>query len=566
MPLDFDLFPTKLHREKNYSAHFVGKGHLGYPTTDHLPINRGYTSHVGYLGGAEGYNQTIDQSHDFWFDYFPANASILEQVYYSTNYYTSRSVSLIEAHDPATPLYLDLRYQGVHGPYVNPPAWEQVQNTTANEQICGAKYACQIIQSMVSVVDSGIANVTAALKARGFWDNTLLIFFADNGGGMGGSEPSNNYPLRGTKGEPWEGGIRVAAFVSGGLVPPSLRGTNNSAFISVADWYPTILGLAGLTPAQIKDDVLYNGTVRPLDGIDAWPVLTGAAKDLGREYFPATNQSLIWNSTWKLITTAPSTHWFTRADGHVEDGWPCRAHGTRNASTQGRWECEVCSDAQPCLFDIVADPQERHDLAKQYPAIVAKMQAAMPGRNFPPYTGEPLLPHELPKYDCQTPVAARERWGREAPCCTPKGPGPWPPLPPPPTPPAPHALHSNVDPPKNFSGPPLALEVQGWCFNTSMPGGGVPPLTLRVAVDGHVLTYALVADVDRGPSFMPRTGAPNAKHGFHFELTGQYATLLHSNGTHRITFAAKSTLGDKPGEWTLLDKGVIWFKDGHPAK
>ena len=559
MPLDFDLFPTKLHREKNYSAHFVGKGHLGYPTTDHLPINRGYSSHVGYLGGAEGYNQTVDQSHDFWFDHFPANASILEQVYYSTNYYTSRSVSLIEAHDPSTPLYLDLRYQGVHGPYVNPPAWEQVPNSTANQRICGAKYACQIMESMVSVVDSGVANVTAALKAKGMWDNTLLIFFADNGGGMGGSEPSNNYPFRGTKGEPWEGGIRVAAFVGGGLVPPALRGTNNSAFLSVADWYPTILSVAGLSAAQIKDDVLYNGTMRPLDGINAWPVLMGARKDLGREFFPVTNQSIIWNSTWKLITTAPSTHWFTPTDGHVEDGWPCRARTSRNVSTQGRWQCEVCSDAEPCLFHIVADPQERDDVAKQNPDIVAKLQAAMFGRNFPPYTGEQLLPSELPKYDCQTPQAAVKRWGGiKAPCCTPKGAGPWPPLPPT------AALHSNVEP-KNFTTHPLSLEVYGWCFNTSMRGGGLPPLTLRVAVDGHVINDTLIADVNRSPEFMNRSGAPNPKHGFNYELTGQYADMLHGAGTHRITIAAKSSLGQAPGMWTLLHKGIIWFKDGHPA-
>jgi arylsulfatase A-like enzyme len=74
---------------------------------------------------------------------------------------------------------------------------------------------------MVSVVDSGIANLTAAWKARpGMWENTLLVFFGDNGGGAGGGEPSNNHPLRGTKAEPWEGAVRVAAFVAGGLVPP----------------------------------------------------------------------------------------------------------------------------------------------------------------------------------------------------------------------------------------------------------------------------------------------------------------------------------------------------------
>ena len=38
-----------------YHNHFVGKGHLGYETMDHLPINRGFLSHVGYLSGGEEY-------------------------------------------------------------------------------------------------------------------------------------------------------------------------------------------------------------------------------------------------------------------------------------------------------------------------------------------------------------------------------------------------------------------------------------------------------------------------------------------------------------------------------
>ena len=120
-----------------------------------------------------------------------------------------------------------------------------------------------------------------------------MVFFGDNGGGAGGTEPSNNYPLRGTKAEPWEGAIRVAAFVSGGFIPARLRGSTNAGFMSVADWYPTLLSVAGLNPAQIADTVEYNGTARPIDGIDAWPMLTGAPghATLGREWLPTTNQA-----------------------------------------------------------------------------------------------------------------------------------------------------------------------------------------------------------------------------------------------------------------------------------
>jgi len=135
------------------------------------------------------------------------------------------------------------------------------------------------------------------------WNNTLIIFTADNGGGAGGTQPSNDYPLRGTKAEPWEGGVRAAAFVSGGFLPERVRGTNLTAFMHIADWYPTICNLAGVDPT---DNVTFGGIPRPIDGIDLWPVLTGQKKSLGREWLPVTNQSIIWNSTYKLITGAPS--------------------------------------------------------------------------------------------------------------------------------------------------------------------------------------------------------------------------------------------------------------------
>ena len=386
-PLEFTWLPDKL-KAAGYQSHFVGKGHLGYTTSDHLPINRGYESHVGYLGGAEDYYQANFIGHrpvklpgrdglfvrnsDFWHDHAPGT-DVVQDCYYSTNYYSRTAVSIVENHTASTPLFLDLRYQGVHGPYEEPPLWEQAPNSTVDpDRKCGPVSTCQTLRSMVAVVDSGIANLTLALRAKKMYDNTLIIFTADNGGGMGGTEPSNNYPLRGMKGTPWDGGSRAAAFVSGGFIPAHLRGTENSAFMHVADWYPTLCVLAGVSPT---DSVMFAGKIRPIDGIDAWPTLMGTAPSLGREYLPTTNQSLIYNSTWKLLVAAPSTHWFTPEDDWIEDGaslngtasgdWSCKEKTGRNISTQGIWECMVCTDAEPCLFNLLDDPGERTNLATQ---------------------------------------------------------------------------------------------------------------------------------------------------------------------------------------------------------
>merc|ERR1719158_506930 len=76
LPLEFDILPQKL-AHAGYVSHFIGKGHLGYETMDHLPVNRGFKSHVGYLGGAEKYTYGSGSKdahkgkHDMWHNLLP---------------------------------------------------------------------------------------------------------------------------------------------------------------------------------------------------------------------------------------------------------------------------------------------------------------------------------------------------------------------------------------------------------------------------------------------------------------------------------------------------------------
>ena len=54
-PLGMTLLSEKLG-QAGYTSHFVGKTNIGFQTIDHMPINRGFASHVGYLYGAESYS------------------------------------------------------------------------------------------------------------------------------------------------------------------------------------------------------------------------------------------------------------------------------------------------------------------------------------------------------------------------------------------------------------------------------------------------------------------------------------------------------------------------------
>merc|ERR1719450_316605 len=138
-------------------------------------------------------------------------------------------------------------------------------------------------------MDEGIGNVTAALRKKGMWENTLLIFTSDNGGASFG----NNYPLRGGKYSPFEGGVRVLTFMSGGFLPAKAAGTTFDGLVHISDWYPTLCALAGVdgtdNPASDKDEDWFY----PVDGHDVWSFMTSGAADPRKGSEPVVLSSLI---------------------------------------------------------------------------------------------------------------------------------------------------------------------------------------------------------------------------------------------------------------------------------
>jgi len=372
LPLAVDILPQKLSTA-GYVSHFIGKGHLGYQTMDHLPVNRGFKTHVGYLGGSEGYSygsgspDPTKGTHDMWHDLAPGT-DVVPKIFYSANFYAERATEIIESHDVKDPFFMYYAIQNVHSPYQLPPSWE----TKDFPEMWDHTYA-----NMLAMLDMAVGNVTDALKRSGLWQNTLIVFTADNGGvGKFG----NNHPLRGHKHDPWEGGTRATAFVSGGFVPSQLRGTSSGdKLVHVTDWYPTFCALAGV---DARNDAYIGGAWRHIDGVDVWPLLTGSNATQPRTVTPTTEASIIEThgskQWWKLVTLAGQSNYYNPNATQYAGSDPCLQHRQPDPPQPGRTDalvtgCPVCNATQPCLYDILADPLEQHNVAKDHADVVARL-------------------------------------------------------------------------------------------------------------------------------------------------------------------------------------------------
>jgi|EP01043_Picozoa_sp_COSAG02_P053075 arylsulfatase B len=250
LPLKFTLLPEKL-KLAGYETHMVGKGHLGYQTMDHLPVNRGFDTHVGYLEAAEDYHWGNTDAQgpekcnatspicrkDMWHNLLPGH-DVVDDIFYSANFYAEHAVDLIKTRNASAPFYLHQTFQSVHNPYEDPPVWEQIQNSSVP-----SKWWDQTWGSMLNAMDRGVGNITETLRTEEMWDRTLIVMISDNGGSGQFGQPANNFPLKGRKLTPWEGGTRVAAFVSGGFIGPALRGTASDVLMHVADWCESVRAL-----------------------------------------------------------------------------------------------------------------------------------------------------------------------------------------------------------------------------------------------------------------------------------------------------------------------------------
>lgn len=384
-------------KSAGYATHQVGKWDVGMVTPHHTPQGRGYDSSLNYFGhgnwmwtetewqGSFDHRGALpaqgDPAVDFWDTDRPA--SHLNGTGYEELLFRDRMRSILEQHDKDTPLFLNYNSKIAHYPLQAPLEYQRRFAHIANDNR-------RMYHAMVNFLDDQLKNLTGMFKEMGLWDDTLMIFTSDNGGyvkndlggcnttsGTDGAEDTdwghgttcfngeagaNNWPLRGGKYAMFEGGIRVNAFVSGGYLPTSARGSKLEGIVHVADWYGTLCALAGVDP---RDAWAEASGLPGVDSVNVWPMISGQNLTSPRTEF-LVNENLLVSGEWKYV--AGGTRMIESARGGVHYPNASRDFIDAHSST--------CPESG-CLFDVASDPSEFHEVSAQHPEVVKMLKGRM---------------------------------------------------------------------------------------------------------------------------------------------------------------------------------------------
>lgn len=246
---DIVMLPQLL-KDAGYATGMFGKWHLGEDPAN-VPNARGFDEFVGFLAGA----------HPYWLS---RNSRILHNGEpldatgkHTTDVFADNAVAFIKANSHR-PFFCYLPFNAVHGPLrsaerdadSSKPEWlnryEKLGVAQPRRDYCGVR----------SHADDRAGDVVQTIRDLNLESNTLVIFFSDNGGILH-TYPSNNGPLRGGKGDTFEGGIRVPAMVQWPAVIPA--GSVSNEPVMVFDIFSTILDAAGITVPETNGDYSVHG-------------------------------------------------------------------------------------------------------------------------------------------------------------------------------------------------------------------------------------------------------------------------------------------------------------------
>jgi arylsulfatase B len=325
LPLDVPTL-AKVLKSRSWTTALAGKWHLGL-SLDVGPRRYGFDQTYGYLHGQ------IDQlTHRYkngdrtWH----RNDSFVDEEGHATDLIGKEAVRFIEAKR-RRPFFLYVAFSVPHHPVQEEDKWLSQYKSLDDP-------SRRLYAASVTHMDAAIGQIVEALRKSGQLDNTLIFFTSDNGGQRdyaskteyGGKHGpyktlGDNRPLRGWKGELYEGGIRVPAFFAGKKLKPAVT----ERVTSYLDVFPTLAALAG-----VKVEKSWK-----LEGRNIGPILNNEGKAIPAPvlYWQTGRQAAIREGDWKLIV-----------------------------SQRGKETTE--------LYDLAHDPAEKTNLAKEKPEKTAALR------------------------------------------------------------------------------------------------------------------------------------------------------------------------------------------------
>ena len=301
-------------KARGYATGAFGKWHNGSQWPYH-PLARGFDEYYGYTAG-------------HWGEYFDPpvehNGKMIRERGYIVDLCTSRSIAFIEKNR-SRPFLCYIPFTTPHSPWSAPEEnWRHFKDKplaqSATDPSLEEPDQTRCALAMIENQDANVGRVLRKLDELGLAENTIVLFFSDNG-------PNSwrwNGGMKGRKGSTDEGGNRSPLLVRWpGKIKP---GTVIRDIAGAIDLLPTLTALTGVPRVGNK----------PLDGIDLSPLLLGKAQSLPE----------------RLI--------FSHQNGNVS----VRAQRYR-------------LDNRGALFDMVADPGQTKDIAAEQPAMAKKLSDAV---------------------------------------------------------------------------------------------------------------------------------------------------------------------------------------------
>jgi arylsulfatase A-like enzyme len=337
---EFLLLPQYL-KAAGYTTGIFGKWHLGTDPKS-LPNARGFDEFTGFLGGAHPYWLARNSRIQHNGKPLPATDSSTN---YTTDLFADHAIAFIKANRER-PFFCYVPFNAVHGPMRSDdrPTDSGKPGWLAKYEKLGIAQPRRDYNAVMSHCDQRAGDIVKTLRALGLEERTLVIFISDNGGILE-KYPSNNGPLRGGKGQTYEGGIRVPAVMQWPGVIPANSVSHASAIHF--DLFSTILDAAGV-PLPEK-----NGRF-PLRGVSLMPHLRSGGKT------PLPDRYLFWD----LYGEVGALHGDWKMVGEI-------------GNHHGRFDraAEETEKAQFRLYNLAEDLGEKQDLAAKHPDIYRDLKA-----------------------------------------------------------------------------------------------------------------------------------------------------------------------------------------------